>query len=203
MRYVPFAKKGAAMRTILLIAVFLIVATNTAFAQTEPQAQPEVKNQQKTYLYQWVDEKGAAHVTDNLGKVPKKYRGKVQMLEQAPTESEPASAQPQVTAPPQRVDESRNEEYAKMEWQQRMKDARVRLADAERRYQDLDQKRTEALGKWGGVASGQLEGRLEAERIAEQMKQVQLEINDARNQIENVIPDEARKAGIPPGWLRE
>jgi flagellar biosynthesis/type III secretory pathway protein FliH len=188
------------MRSLLFIVAFLMLAANTVIAQVEQQ--PTAKDQQKTYLYQWIDDKGIAHVTDNLGNVPKKYRGKALMLEQAPTEKEPAQAQPQVTAP-SRGDESANEEYAKAEWQQRMKDARVRLADAERRYQELDKKRLEALGKWGGVASGQLEGRQEAERIAEQMKQVRKEIDDARNQIDQVIPDEARKAGVPPGWLRE
>jgi hypothetical protein len=35
------------------------------------------------------------------------------------------------------------------------------------------------------------------------MKQVQKEIDDTRNRINVVIPEEARKAGIPPGWLRE
>lgn len=190
------------MRIFIFIATFLMLGANTVCAQEEQRQQPAAKDQQKTYLYQWIDDKGIAHVTDNLGNVPAKYRKKVLMLEQSPTEQEPVQPQPRVTAP-SRTDESANEEYAKTEWQQRMKDARVRLADAERRYQDLDKKRTEALGKWGGVASGRLEGRMEAEQIAEQMKQVQKEIDDARNQLENVIPEEARKAGVPPGWLRE
>jgi len=29
------------------------------------------------------------------------------------------------------------------------------------------------------------------------------EVDTARDKVNNVIPDEARKAGIPPGWLRE
>lgn len=189
------------MRSFLIIVTFLMLAASTVFAQDQ-QPQPTSQDQQKTYLYQWIDDKGIAHVTDNLGKVPTKYRKKVLMLEQSPGEKEPAQTQPRVAEPP-RADESANEGYAKAEWQQRMKDAQVRLADAQRRYQELDKKRTEALGKWGGVASGQLEGRMEAEQIAEQMKQVQKEIDDTRNQIDTVIPEEARKAGVPPGWLRE
>jgi hypothetical protein len=35
------------------------------------------------------------------------------------------------------------------------------------------------------------------------MKQVQKEKDDARNEVEVVIPEAARKAGVPPGWLRE
>ena len=29
------------------------------------------------------------------------------------------------------------------------------------------------------------------------------EADKARNEVEVTIPDEARRAGIPPGWLRE
>jgi hypothetical protein len=35
------------------------------------------------------------------------------------------------------------------------------------------------------------------------MKGVQSEIDAARNDLDVVIPEEARKAGVPPGWLRE
>jgi hypothetical protein len=35
------------------------------------------------------------------------------------------------------------------------------------------------------------------------MKEVQKQIDEARNMVDVVIPEEARKAGVPPGWLRE
>ncbi len=35
------------------------------------------------------------------------------------------------------------------------------------------------------------------------MNNVQSEIEQAKHMLNEVIPEEARKAGVPPGWLRE
>jgi hypothetical protein len=189
------------MRSLITLTIVFLIAAGTAFAQVDQQKQAEVK---KSYLYKWIDDKGVAHVTDNLGMVPKQYREKVLVIEQPQRTEEPAARQPQLSPPSSSEDDQWLEEDRKASWQERMRDARKRLADAKQRYRALDRKRIEALEKWGGsAASGHLEGRAEADRIEQEMKQVQREIDDARNQIENVIPEEGRKAGIPPGWLRE
>jgi uncharacterized protein YukE len=191
------------MRSIITLTLVFFFAAVTVFAQVDQQKQPEVK---KSYLYKWTDDKGIAHITDGLGKVPKKYRDRAVQLESQSTDETTGEQQLQkgAAAPSTYTDQTGIDEDRKAEWQERMKDARKRQADAEQRYRELDQKRTEALGKWGGsAASGHLEGQEEAARIDQEMKQVQQEIDDAKNQIKNVIPDEARKAGVPPGWLRE
>jgi len=191
------------MRSIITLTIVFVFAVVTVFAQVDQQKQPEAK---KSYLYQWTDDKGIAHITDGLGKVPKKYRDRAVQMESQSTEETTGEQQPQkgTVAPPTYNDQTGIDEDKKAEWQERMKTARKRLADAEQRYRALDQQRTEAFGKWGGsAASGHLEGQEEAARIEQEMKQVRQEIDDARNQVENIIPDEARKAGVPPGWLRE
>ncbi len=189
---------------LLIVFVFLLTGA-PGYAQVDDQTgSQEQKTQEEHYLYQWTDSKGVVHITDSLGKVPAKYRSEAQKLESSPgTEvMEKQSGQQGITSPSGNTDnELRNAQ--KEEWQNRMKAAKQRLADAEQRYRDLAQQRDLLLGSWGGPASGHLEGRGEADRIQQQMDQVQREIDDARNQIEVVIPDEARKAGIPPGWLRE
>ena len=190
------------MRSIITLTIAFLFAAGAVFAQVDQQKQPEAK---KSYLYKWTDDKGIAHITDGLGKVPKKYRDRAVQLESQSTDETTGEQQLQkrTVAPPTYNDQTGIDEDRKAEWQERMKDARKRLADAEQRYRVLDQKRTEALGKWGGsAASGHLEGQAEAARIEQEMKQVRQEIDDARNQVENIIPDEARKAGVPPGWLR-
>jgi hypothetical protein len=35
------------------------------------------------------------------------------------------------------------------------------------------------------------------------MKEVRKEIDEIRRELDEAIPEEARKAGVPPGWLRE
>jgi DNA repair exonuclease SbcCD ATPase subunit len=193
--------------------MLLMVSTMTAFAQTDQQAQTENagdaqdtedKELKKSYLYQWTDDKGVVHIADGLGKVPKQYRDKAVKLQQ-PKKEGPDQGQQVQEEPPSRdySDEEEREEDRKIEWQQRMRAARQRLAGAESRYQELDQRRKELLQSWGGPASGHLADRIEADRIEQEMKDAQQEIDKARKDIDVVIPDEARKAGIPPGWLRE
>jgi hypothetical protein len=192
------------MRLLLTIAIVALSAVSMAAAQTNPQSQSESREQQKSYLYQWTDDRGVVHVTDDLGTVPKKYRNKALRIEESTGGSEEAAqSQQQLTRPSRTESDDDLDQERKAEWQQRLKQARKRVADAQRRYQDLDLKRNELLTRWAGGASGNIGVKLEADRIEQEMKTVQQEIEDARNELENVIPDEARKAGVPPGWLRE
>lgn len=188
------------MRIFFTIAMLIGISVGSAFAQNV--VQEKAQEAPKSYLYQWIDKKGVAHVTDNLSKVPKEYRSKAAILEQTPREDDPE--QPRRTTPSRSTQDQQSiDEYAKAEWQQRIRDARQRLRDAQQRVSDLTRKRDEALSAWGGVASGRLDSQQEAARIDEQIRQTQQEIANIQNEIQNVIPDEARRAGVPPGWLRE
>jgi DNA repair exonuclease SbcCD ATPase subunit len=192
---------------ILVVAVFLIV-TFPIFApageqgDVSKQEQSQDEELKKHYFYQWTDSKGIKHLTDSLEKVPPKYRSKAQKTETAPA-AEDGNSNRDIDNSPSYNDEEERQADLKEQWQQRIKTARQQLADLERHYHELDQKRTELLGKWGGPASGHLQEREQLDSIEQEMKQVQQDINNARNQVEVVIPDEGRKAGIPPGWLRE
>ena len=190
------------MRTLIIIVMFLMFIVPSALAQTGDQAGS--KDVKKHYLYEWTDSKGGVHITDDLSGVPERYRSKSRKIEIPKGEEVGPEQQVQgTTGSPSGVATKEQEAASKAAWQQRIRDWKARLADAQKRYQDLDQKRLEALAKWGGPASGHLEGRLEADSIARDMEEVQRDINEAKDMVENVIPEEARKAGIPPGWLRE
>ncbi len=195
------------MRLSLIIVAALLVTASPTYAEPADQTgkQGEQKQEaQKNYLYQWTDEKGVVHISDSLDKVPEKFRENAKKLESAPgTSGVESQRRPGYMTAPSGYSEEEREADRKEEWQERMKAAKQKLANAEQRYTELEQKRDQLLRSWGGPASGHLEGREEADRIDQEMKQVQQEINDARNQIEVVIPDEARRAGVPPGWLRE
>ncbi len=197
------------MRSALFILVLVLLTCASGIsAQTADQngGQGEKKQEErKSVLYQWTDGKGVVHITDDLNKIPEKYRSNARRLETAPETSETPgpSGRPRISPAPGESQEEEREADLKEEWQQRMKRAKERLADAERRYHALEEKRNNLLGSWGGPASGHLAGREEADRVDQEMKQVQKEIDADRNEVENVIPEAARKAGVPPGWLRE
>jgi hypothetical protein len=191
------------MRTLITIVMVLMVFVTATLAQTGDQAGN--KDVKKHYLYEWTDSEGGVHITDDLGEVPERYRSKSRKVEIPKGEEVGPEQQVQGTAgSPSGVVTEEHEAASKAAWQQRIRDWKARLADAQKRYQDLDQKRLEALAIWGGPAvSGHLEGRAEADRIAQDMEVVQRDIDEAKDMVENVIPEEARRAGIPPGWLRE
>ena len=190
------------MRSLTTIVIALMIFVPTAFAQTD--GQPEKKEVKKYYLYEWTDRTGGVHITDDLGEVPERYRSKARKIEIPKGQEVGPEQQTQgAAASPQGVSTEEQDAASKAAWQRRLRDWKGRLADAQARYQALDQQRLEALGKWRGAASGHLEGRVEAEQIQQEMNGVQTEIDEAKNMIETVIPEEARRAGIPPGWLRE
>jgi chromosome segregation ATPase len=188
------------MRSGLFIAVFLIIMSALpAPAQTAGSA-----DEQQSYLYEWTDNTGVVHITDSLDKIPAPYRSNARRLEAAPGEgTAPVRPRQQGAAPSPGGSEDQREAQEKLVWQRRMSDAKQRLAAAEQRYRELEQRRTALLGQWGTPAYAPPAARVEAERLSGEMQSVQKEIDSARNEVEVVIPEEARKAGVPPGWLRE
>jgi hypothetical protein len=173
------------------------------YAQADQQAQTADKELKKSYLYQWTDEKGVVYITDDLDKVPKVYRDKALKLTQPKTEDVGQKQQAQRPGYSSGSGSEAADPSGKDVWQQRMRGARQRLEAAEKRYHELDQRRNELLQSWGGPASGRLDTRTNADSIEREMKGAQIDIDEARNDLEVVIPEEARKAGVPPGWLRE
>src|SRR3972149_11963463 len=72
-------------RMILFISIGLIFSSFLAFGQE---------------VYKWVDEKGTAHFTDDLGLVPEKYRDQI-LTEKRPKEpTSPPSPSPSLSPPP-------------------------------------------------------------------------------------------------------
>jgi hypothetical protein len=186
------------MRAGLLIAFFLLASALQTPAQTS------LGDEKQSYLYEWTDGKGIVHLTDSLDKVPKPYRPHARRLETAPgEEAAPNQPQQQGASSPAGNAEDQRETQQKAFWQQRVNAAKQRLAAAQQHYRELEQRQTTLLGQWGTPAYAPPEARIEAERIAQEMQSVQKEIDDARNDVEVAIPEEARKAGVPPGWLRE
>ena len=187
------------MRQLFVITVLLftlVAPVLGVFAQDED---AELK---KTYLYQWKDKQGNIHITDGLGNVPEQYRSKARRMETPKKDaSEQEQREPGGQAAPYSPGD--NTEAQKDFWQRRMRDARARVADAERRLGELEKEKTDLIANWGDAAYAPDKDRRSVGQIEQEMGQVRREISEARDQMENVIPEEARKQGVPPGWLRE
>jgi len=156
-------------------------------------------------LYTWTDKDGVVHVTDNLGNVPAEYRSKAQKIDQG-TSTGNVEVQSQSPVPPAApVQGGGNDAALKAQWQSRMVDAKRRLQYAQNKYEQMYRRKSDLQAQWGSAGAA-----LPPQSVLDEMNQLDVdmanakaEIDKAKDQINNVIPDEARRAGIPPGWLRE
>ncbi len=170
-------------------------------------ALPAFAEEKDASWYRWKDNLGTTHVTDSLEKVPRQYRAGAEKVDPASVGSD---ANIEKSAPEAPVDEESEralleEQATKAEWQNRMHLAKERLARAEVELHKLEQRESYILSQWNAPnrfnRPGESVDALEA--VRKDLDLARKEEADARDQVENVIPDEARRAGIPPGWLSE
>lgn len=190
------------MRYLVSFLGILLLATSL-WAQTA--GTKEEDERKKSYLYEWTDEKGAAHITDTLGNVPEKYRSRARRVEVPKKKEQPGAlpAQPEISTTPQEQGAPIDDEERKAEWRRKIGAWKDRLAEDEKRYQELEEERNALIRRWGVLSYAPPDTKVRVEKIDEEMQAAQKQIDEARQMINVVIPEEARKAGVPPGWLRE
>lgn len=154
-------------------------------------------------VYQWEDEEGTLHMTDDLKKIPEKYREGMReiVLPDEETEEEEAASGPAGTdaakadlPTAQRDNQGHDREW----WQARVNGWRQKKGDAERKL-------AEANGRLGKIRRVNPTVALKQEEAAvrEEIRRRQGEIKEAERMLKEQLPEEARKAEAPPGWLRE
>jgi hypothetical protein len=191
--------KEKGMNTIMKMTGLLLVAS-LLFLSAVARAQEGSGG-----LFTWTDKDGVVHMTDSLDKVPNEYRSRTQRTGNGASGGKAVPEAKSPTAPATSDQGGGNDAALKAQWQSRMLDARHRLQNAENNYKQLEKSKSELQAQWGSSGAA-----LPPQDVLNQMKQLdadmsraKVEIDNARDQINNVIPDEARRAGIPPGWLRE
>ncbi len=154
-------------------------------------------------VYQWTDADGVVHFSDDPGKIPKKFHGTVQELRRpdepkAPNGINPEDAQgaqESVSKPAEAVDaDGHNREWWQQrvrKWEQKKTDAQANLADAQER-----------LGKerFLNATTGNMQ---RIQDISAEVSKYENDLREAENMLSDGLPDEARRAQAPPGWLRE
>ena len=146
-------------------------------------------------FYQWIDEDGGVHLTDDLSKIPKNYRDEAREIPMSDeiTKPEAAPSRPSDSAAPSPSSEDVDfQGHNRQWWQQRLQDWRGRKASAEQRL-------AEARDRYNRLYSDHQPLRA----VRQEIEQYETDIREADRMLTDVIPDEARKAGVPPGWVRE
>lgn len=146
--------------------------------------------------YEWTDDAGVIHLTDDVSKIPSKYRGRVQEVTVPDTQPSPEN-QPSDTPQPSSPSSTRTEDvdlkgHNKQWWQQRLQEWRGRKATAEQNLAKARDRYNRLYSSHEPLGD-----------VRQEIEQYETDIRGADRMIDDVIPDEARKAGAPPGWLRD
>ena len=179
--------------------------------------------------YQWVDTAGTVHFTDNPEELPEPYRSKAlnELIEkrkhdrQTPQPTDGSGALPDVSSeklpvapkeiPPITAPDSSDAPYysaspagdpaaKKKLWKEKANQAQKQVTDLTSlcdalRLQLAEAVNTKAIfSRPGDIAR--------AEKTDEDLKRCEHDLERARRYLEEGLPDEARRNGIPPGWLR-
>ncbi|HXC62038.1 MAG TPA: DUF4124 domain-containing protein [Nitrospiria bacterium] len=154
-------------------------------------------------VYKWLDEQGNVGFTDNPDSIPEKYRQNATRpdgttIPQKPktniTPAVPPSTNPTEDAPVL-DDQGRDKQW----WRARVQEFRHRkevlLAEKEKLAAN-----TEPLGNLG---LGSIEANQQATKTKERLEQIDSEVKEIEYNLTVLLPEEAREANAPPGWLRE
>lgn len=151
-------------------------------------------------IYKWVDEEGVIYFTDDFRKIPERYREKseeVTLFPPTPPKVEtPATPQPPSPPNEEKVDvQGHGRKWWQKqikEWEQKRDRATVKIEELNREARNLEFRN---IGLSQRLA--------EQNRIRKKIHPIEQEREEAERMLNEILPEEARKAGAPPGWLRE
>ena len=159
-------------------------------------------------IYQWVDDKGTVHFTDNVGQIPEKYQDQVKKKKTPPEPApSPSTILPQAKTPPEPSLEKkdilgRGEDWWRnkaMEWKQKLIKAQKDYAAAETALKAKEKELEDAKFK---PKSFQRKLQDEMKVLEEKVNEQKREVDEAKNMLENVLPRQAEEHRADPSWVR-
>lgn len=155
-------------------------------------------------VYQWVDDQGITHFTDDPGTVPEDYRNGAQSrqmsggqpgrsLEEATDEEDDGIL----------VEDDLKEKDEKW-WRNRAEKWRTRLQSAYDEYEKVRLHYNAMATEFNGSKDPDKRKQLKAEleKMQMEMKKSMAGIDEVRKMTEEVLPSQAKKAGKPLEWVR-
>ncbi len=153
--------------------------------------------------YRWVDEKGVVHFSDDVTKIPDRYRKKAEKIGAIEEKSNIGSEAESSTAKKgdgYKDQLGRGEEYWKNlveEWRKRLKEAQEKQDHARIRYNELTEKYNESKSS---VERNQI--RRQRDLIKQEMDQYRGQIEEAKTKLEKKIPEEAQIYNAKKEWIQ-
>lgn len=155
-------------------------------------------------IYRWVDDRGAVYFTDDITKIPEKYRPRVERIGVSEEKLEikiegEASIKKKEDIYKDQL--GRGEEYWKdrvEEWRKRLKTAQERMESARVKYNELTERFNDSRSS---VERNQL--RRERDLVKQEIDQCRLQIEEARTMLDKKIPEEAELYKAKPEWIKQ
>ncbi len=182
-----FAMIKNIMKIVLLI-IFSFFISTSGFAQT----------------YKWVDDKGVVHFTDDITKIPDKYRPKADKIGMPEEKSEikiESDPSPKRKEDAYKDQLGRGEEYWKgrvEEWKKKLRAAQEKMDQARIKYNELTEKFNDSRSS---AERNQL--RRERDQVKQEMDQQKSQIEEAKMALEKKIPEEAELYKAKPEWIKQ
>jgi hypothetical protein len=160
-------------------------------------------------IYQWVDEKGTVHFTDDPGVIPEKYQDQTQKRK---TPAQPPSSikspKDKPVPKPDAEDVEKKDILGRGEdwWQDKVMEWREKLNKAQKDY-EAAQTALKAKEKELGQSiykPDSFKRRLHAEIKVLQAKadEQRGKVDEAKNMLENVLPRQAEEYRADPSWVK-
>ncbi|NOZ87728.1 MAG: DUF4124 domain-containing protein [Deltaproteobacteria bacterium] len=171
-------------------------------------------------MYKWRDKQGKLHFTDNIEEVPEPFRSRFLRQDEledlkkgasmnsgqtpAPSsgqrENQKTYQNPRYAKPPAYKGPS-TEETQKLYWQSEVSRWKHELESSGRKYSKMKKNYDNLMRRFRETHA--IARRNEAEKLKKKMDRVKQRMDLAEKMLKHVLPDRARKEGVPPGWLRQ
>jgi len=163
-------------------------------------------------IYQWVDEKGTVHFTDDFGQIPEKYRDQVKEKKAPPEPASALSPSPSIKPsqgkpPPGPSAEKkdilgRGEDWWRdqaMEWKQKLVKAQKDYATAKTALKAKEKELEDAKFK---PKSFQRKIQDEIKVLEQKVNEQKRQVDEAKEMLEKVLPRQAEEHRADPSWVR-
>jgi hypothetical protein len=179
-------------------------------------------------VYQWTDKKGTVHFTDDPEQLPEPQRSKAlrelyekqeqekkerksrpktpTRLKKSPVSSYPNERLPPASkkkrpAPTKVVEPERTSQKSEKEiWQEKADRARKEVQDLSEKCKRLETLRDQSSRN--SLVYARPGDRQKHQQAIQDLEICQKDLKEAQDYLNKNLPEEARRAGIPPGWLR-
>ena len=178
---------GNRMMIRIVLSLLMILTATLSFGET----------------YQWTDERGGIHYTDEYTKVPERFRSNMKKIEE---EKETTSIKKEGEIPekgkeaPLKDRLGRGEEY----WKTLVGELKNKIRALQEKNENLRLKYNELTQKHNNSKSSLERGnfRRERDQTKSEMDQIKVEIEELMIMLEKKIPEEAELFGAKPEWIR-